>query len=271
MTWSPDNMGEELLQWLKADAITGLSDTDPVTTWIDSSPNSRDVAGSGTARPLYLSNQINALPAVNFDGSNDVLSSSQYTLAGQRVAMVVVCKFDSLKNYNPVMQVHSTSTPTYTGRVLWVNGYSDGAGYAGSNNYMSFAVGTLSTSALLLTVGHSDLTGAFVRKNGVALQAGSGSYIWTPPVSNYSGPAFTHLGDGGAGLGAGRFYDGSIAECVLCDCSYCDYLWVEWYLANKYSIALNGQHPFYASAPTAGPRQSGGGPRLVNVRGGADQ
>lgn len=269
--WTPSNMGAELLQWLKADAITGLADTDPVTTWLDSSSNARNVTGSGTTRPRYLASDINGFPAVNFDGVDDLMSSSSYTLSGQRATMVVVCKLDTLKNYNPVLQVHSTSTPTYNGRVLWVNCYSNGSGYAGSNNYIAYSASSISTSPVVMTVGNSDLTAAFLRLNGVGISATSPSYSATPPVANYSGTAYTHLGDGGAGLGSGRYFDGSIAEMILCDHTYCDYVWVEGYLAHKYSITLNSQHPFYAAAPTTGPRQSSGALRAVNIRGGADQ
>lgn len=60
--------------WLKADAIGGLSDTDPVATWNDSSGVGNN-ATQGTAglRPTYRTNQINGLPVVRFDGSDDRL------------------------------------------------------------------------------------------------------------------------------------------------------------------------------------------------------
>lgn len=52
--------------WLDASAITGLSDTDPIATWIDSSGNGYDAtqATSGL-RPLYNTNILNGLPVVN--------------------------------------------------------------------------------------------------------------------------------------------------------------------------------------------------------------
>lgn len=49
--------------WVKADAITGLSDGDTVNTWSDSSGNSNDfIRGAGT--PMYKTNIVNGLPAV---------------------------------------------------------------------------------------------------------------------------------------------------------------------------------------------------------------
>lgn len=61
---------------LKASAITGLNDGDPVSTWPDSSGNGHDVTAAGTARPLYKTNILNGKPVVRFDGINDLLVSS---------------------------------------------------------------------------------------------------------------------------------------------------------------------------------------------------
>lgn len=66
-----------LQQWFKADAITGLSDGDPVATWEDSSTNNRDATQSTAGnRPLYKTGIVNSLPVVRFDGSNDYLITS---------------------------------------------------------------------------------------------------------------------------------------------------------------------------------------------------
>jgi hypothetical protein len=50
--------------WLKADAIPSLSDGDTVVTWPDSSGNG--YTGTAVNAPIYKTNQINGLPAVNF-------------------------------------------------------------------------------------------------------------------------------------------------------------------------------------------------------------
>jgi hypothetical protein len=60
--------------WLKADALTGLADGDPVTTWTDSSGNAFNPAQATTAKkPLYKTSILNGLPIVRFDGIDDVL------------------------------------------------------------------------------------------------------------------------------------------------------------------------------------------------------
>jgi hypothetical protein len=60
--------------WLKADAIVGLADTDPVSTWSDSSGQGNDGTASLTVRPLYRTGIVNGKPVVRFDGVNDVLN-----------------------------------------------------------------------------------------------------------------------------------------------------------------------------------------------------
>lgn len=66
-----------LVAWYKADAIGGLSDNDPVATWADSSGNGRDATqGTAANKPTYQTGEVNSLPCVRFDGSNDVLAAT---------------------------------------------------------------------------------------------------------------------------------------------------------------------------------------------------
>jgi hypothetical protein len=75
-TWVPsDKAGLQL--WLKADAITGLSDTDLVSSWVDSSGNARDAVQATTGnKPTYRTNQVNGLPSVVFTGTNITTTAS---------------------------------------------------------------------------------------------------------------------------------------------------------------------------------------------------
>lgn len=69
-----------LMLWLKADAIVGLSDGDPVSTWEDSSTANNDFAQStALQKPTYQTNELNSLPIVRFDGGNDSLVSGSIT------------------------------------------------------------------------------------------------------------------------------------------------------------------------------------------------
>lgn len=60
--------------WLKADAITGKNNGDPVSTWSDSSTVGRHATSAATKEPLYIANAINGKPALRFDGVNDSMN-----------------------------------------------------------------------------------------------------------------------------------------------------------------------------------------------------
>lgn len=68
--------------WLKADAITGLSDSDPVTSWVDSSGNS-NTASALSDSPVYHASAINSLPAVEFGIGTDHLTFGSNILSTQ--------------------------------------------------------------------------------------------------------------------------------------------------------------------------------------------
>jgi hypothetical protein len=64
-----------LVSWFKADAITGLSDGDPISTWPDSSGNGWNATQSGDQRPIWRETAgPNGLPTVEFDGTDDCLN-----------------------------------------------------------------------------------------------------------------------------------------------------------------------------------------------------
>jgi hypothetical protein len=91
-TFSPADYGN-LDLWLAADAITALSDGDPVSTWEDLSTSGYDVTSSSTNRPSYQTGEVNGLPAVLFDGSDDGLTYSGATVvAGSAQTLVAVVK-----------------------------------------------------------------------------------------------------------------------------------------------------------------------------------
>lgn len=60
--------------WLKADAITGLSDGDPIASWADQSGEGNNaVQATAAKKPLYKTDVVNGEPVVRFDGTDDTL------------------------------------------------------------------------------------------------------------------------------------------------------------------------------------------------------
>lgn len=79
-----------LQAWFKADALA-LANNDPVASWTDSSGLAHHaVQASGTLQPLYQTNQVNSLPAVLFDGTDDFLQTGVFTLSHPCTVFVVV-------------------------------------------------------------------------------------------------------------------------------------------------------------------------------------
>jgi len=80
-----------LAMWLKADALTGLVDDDPVSSWTDSSGNGRHATNTLTARPAYKTAILNGQPVVRFDGVDDALAVA-FTLP-QPVHLFIVAQY----------------------------------------------------------------------------------------------------------------------------------------------------------------------------------
>lgn len=79
-----------LTLWLKADAIVGLNDADPVATWTDSSSQGNNATqATGTKQPAYKTNIINGLGIVRFDGTTDFLAGSTTASATRHLFILV--------------------------------------------------------------------------------------------------------------------------------------------------------------------------------------
>jgi hypothetical protein len=87
--FSPDSVAG-LQMWLKADAITGLVDGDPVATWEDAHTSNKDLTqATSAARPTYQTNELNGLPIVRFDGTDDWMTNTGFTLAQPTTVFIV--------------------------------------------------------------------------------------------------------------------------------------------------------------------------------------
>lgn len=85
--FSPSSLSG-LVEWLKADAITGLADNDPISTWTASAGNNATAAG--TARPTYQTNELNSLPIVRFDGVNDAFAFGNFSALTAGEVFIVI-------------------------------------------------------------------------------------------------------------------------------------------------------------------------------------
>jgi len=264
------------IAWYKADAITGLSDNDPIDTWPDSSGNGIDLTQTSTARPLYKTGIVNGLPVARFDGSNDFISSGSFTLS-TNVCAVVVYKLASLKNYNVLVALHDSATPANPSKYLEQYYYSNGTALHSHKPSATFAyvlrVAQGSTSLFRIdSFSQASHTGGFKYFYAVNGDDSLGIATRQQTATPATGTAYVYVGYSGL---AGSFLNGDIAEIVIYEeTSLNESVWLEGYLANKYGITLVDGHLFKNAPPDYAPatyNAAGGGVRQVNIRGGADQ
>ena len=76
-SFSPRMLSGSTNLWMRADAITGLSDGDKIATWPDSGPGAHDgIQGNATYQPTYKSGIQNGKPIVRFSVTDLTLAGS---------------------------------------------------------------------------------------------------------------------------------------------------------------------------------------------------
>lgn len=92
--------------WVKSDAGVTKDGSDLVATWADQSGNARDLT-EATNKPLWVSSLVNGLPAIRFDGSNDKLTTSSFTVA-QPLTVFIVSKNVSNTDADRIFATNTT-------------------------------------------------------------------------------------------------------------------------------------------------------------------
>ena len=259
-----------LVAWYKPETLAAsYANGDPISTWADSSGNSRDLTGTTTTRPLALASAINGYMAADFDGTDDILSSASYTHSGTPNACVVL-QHDSMKNFQAVVGIDGNSPPVHACDFMTLYGYSTGsyliANYPGANAYTTYSGSPVSAGAFHIITGSVGADGDLLRVDGKSAdktELRAGAYAATT-----SGTAYIHLGD----IGLGNSMDGKVAEVVIWTDTFpsSSISWVEGYLAHKYAITLADGHLFKNAAPENAPTAynaaggATGSSRLVN-------
>jgi len=273
-SWTPADLAD-LRAWYKADAITGLSDGDPVSTWSDSSGGGYDLTQTSTARPLYQTNTLNGLPVVEFDGSDDFIEASTAadwaflnTAGGAEV--LAVWKAGTSADPEGINALFATNRGSVLNQGAYTFHDSRSAlprddviasavrnsetGGTGDNYYLAPTGDDFmpaNTAALLnVTFDCSNSTADYKvrhRLNGGTAVGGNTS-TKTASTSNPLDPLRLGYLNGSVG-----FLNGYIAEVVICDAllSGTDREKVEGYLAHKWGLESNlpSTHPYKSSAP----------------------
>ena len=260
--WSPSDLAD-LYAWYKSDAITGLTNNDPVSTWSDSSGNGYDVTASGADRPTYKTNTLNSMPVVEFTATHwlaastaadwkflhDATGSSvflvlQYTRA-DRMAFMWTASFSSA-------EIGWTLCDDNLSGLRRAYQLIRGSGSWAVLNLGGNASIPLNTTFILGSVSDPGNATA-ASKSSIRVDGGSAitnnSQTGTLSTSNPSFP----LTIGKAGSSSMDGLEGYIAEIVICNATLIDSdrEKVEGYLAHKWGLtsSLPTGHPFKSSAP----------------------
>lgn len=93
----------DLILWMKSDAITNQVDNSDVVYWPDSSTNNRPaIVGAGVA-PIFKLNQRGALPGVDFNGSTMGMNSI-FSDPSNTVSMFAVFRLDTTNGIQTIFR-----------------------------------------------------------------------------------------------------------------------------------------------------------------------
>jgi hypothetical protein len=236
--WTPANLTS--LLWLDAsDSSTITQSSGLVSQWSDKSGNARHVTSSLTNRPEIGSVQINGLPSITFDGSNDCLWIQNDT--STRNIGNVICSSVLLDNgSNNVQYLHaSTDSAGSTRYACSLRATGNKFGFGGrrldSNQYAAVnSANDISSVSLCLTVS-MDYSAAHcvLRKNG---NLDYESDILTAGNTSDTTSAYLSVGALKTGGSPVNAFKGSIGELLMYrDVSAISR--VEYYLKAKWGIA----------------------------------
>lgn len=207
--------------WFKADAITGLVDGDPVTTWDDLGTLTRNLTQSNaTNKPTYKTGIVNSLPVVRFDGSNDRMNTASFTAITQAFTVFVVAKSTALTG---AQYFDATNRPLF--------------GTNATPRHTFYAGSSILTSTSAADTNWHVYTCIFNGASSVARRDGTSIITGNPGVQS-----LTDLYVGGDPLSATSApLNGDIAEiCVYTSAlSQSDHNALGAYLAAKYGLMWN--------------------------------
>tara|TARA_R100001440_G_scaffold53805_1_gene73610 strand:- start:2977 stop:3813 length:837 start_codon:yes stop_codon:yes gene_type:complete len=231
-SWNPSNLkAGKLHAWFKADSVSG-SDGDSIASWSDSSGNGNTASQATSSRqPTLQTNELNSLPVVRFDGTNDILSDSDIAaldVGTGDIWMAVVFKSTNDGGVQFVFEKGTTSFAlmcTKTGALQCRLGSASNIPIQNSGNWSR-------TEFVVVTAFRASSTcNGFV--NGAAMD--------TTGTTNTASIDNSSVFDVGATAVGGNPMTGDIAEILVGGATLRtkERLRIEGYLAEKYGLKAN--------------------------------
>lgn len=229
--WVPTDISGCAL-WLQSDkGITSSGSPATVSNWADLSGNGRDAAQStSTKRPLYTAASINNLPSLAFDGTDDVLATSAFSLGVYTVLLVTTGQGGN--GYFFTRSAAGVEVDTLygsTGNTTYVNRSGTTSGYNNTTNWGQWGTST----ARLLTQLYGGTHATHRNRMNAVEQSWTGTSSGDPGVGTTS-HQFVIAGRNDSAVPANI----KVAEVIVYDTALgaTDLSRVEAYLRRRYAL-----------------------------------
>jgi hypothetical protein len=239
--------------WLDASQLTGLTNGGSLTTWVDRSSNA--YIGTASNGPTFITNSINGLPVVRFNGTNQLINFGSNILnisTNTGLAVFSVVKFNNASSggiigktiYGPGEGRWALTRDTVTGLGMNAQFFIQSGGTATESIYAD------TTTTTQLIEGTWDRQIQYIYQNG--LQRGSNAKA-TMSSFNTTYPLYAGAYPDGAGSAPQYYMSGDIAEILVYMANITPFIrqQIEGYLSWKWGLqaSLPSTHPYFTAPP----------------------
>lgn len=238
--WDPTYLGGALRAWFKADSIGGVASGTRISAWADSSGNGRNASQSSSSRqPIYRTNILNGLPAVEFDGS-DYLAVPGLSASSRDETIIAVFRSNVTSDFDAILGPNN-----FGGRAFMRQG---------SNDRLLFdkvGTGILATSTGSVNENTFGIAAEIVTPSTVQFSINGTLESVVSQSTKFTSGLSTYIG---ASHQSQFWLLGYAVEIIVASAlSTADLARLEGYLAHKYALTGNlpGGHVYKITAPQA--------------------
>lgn len=245
------NIYGNLSLWLDASQLTGLTNGGALTTWVDRSSNA--YVGGASNGPTFITNSINGLPVVRFNGSSQYINFGNVLNISTNTGVAVFS----------VVKFNTTGSNAVIGKTIY--GPGDGRWaltrdtitatmnaqfFIQSGGTVTESIYADTTTTTQLIEGTWDRQNQYIYQNG--LQRDSDARA-TMSSFNTTYPLYAGAYPNGAGSAPQYYMNGDIAEILVYMANITPFIrqQIEGYLTWKWGLqaSLPVTHPYFTAPP----------------------